>query len=50
MWTLLIISKVSVHLKLNPLKRFLCGKGIDEFIKETTVHSCLITQLILIYF
>lgn len=49
MWTLLNISKVSVYLRLNPLKRLLYGNSIEEFIKETTVHSCLITQLILIY-
>ena len=49
MWIFLNISKVSVYLKLNPLKRLLYGNSIEEFIKETIVHSCLITHLILIY-
>lgn len=49
MWTFLNIFEVSVYLRVNPLKRLLYSHSIEKFIKETTVHSCLITQLILIY-
>lgn len=42
MWTFLNISEVSVYLRLNPLKRLLYSNSIEEFIKETTVHSALL--------